>query len=228
MAKKHPIRFNSGLRLATLVATLILSACDFPPSTLTPASPSPTQLPTLTASPSEAATPVFTPTPILPNTPSPSPTPDPPRAPNPNLDSLGPGWGAFAYKVEVGEDLGLIAARYGVSYDQIRAANGFTGGETLLPGQIILIPQIIQEQSPALKLISDSELVYGPGAVGFDVIAFVAGHKRGYLFKYSETINGEEVGGAELIQRAAQNYSVNPRLLLALLEHQSGWLTQIE
>ena len=52
--------------------------------------------------------------------------------------------------------------------------------------------------------------------------------KGGYLATYTEDVKGEEMTGAEVIQRVAENYSVNPRLLLALIEHQSGWLTQPE
>jgi hypothetical protein len=115
-----------------------------------------------------------------------------------------------------------------LTYDQIRAANGFTGGETLRPGQIVLIPQLVQATSPARKLIPDSELVNGPSAIGFDVETWIAKYKRGYLYRYTEIVNGEEVTGAVLIQRTAQSYSLNPRLLLALLEYQSGWLTESE
>ena len=211
-----------------LVATLLLSSCDSPATAPTPASSSPTESPTLTVTPWEAvSTPTRTPRPTA--TPiSPTPTPDAPRTNTPDLSALGEGWAAFSYKVQPGEDLGLIGARYGLSIQQMRAANGFVGGEVLLPGQIILVPQLVQRYSPTFKLVPDSELVYGPSTVDFDIAKFAAKYKRSYLYHYTETVNGEEVSGAALIQRAAENYSVNPRLLLALLEYQSGWLTQSE
>jgi hypothetical protein len=49
----------------------------------------------------------------------------------------------------------------------------------------------------------------------------------GYLANYSENVSGETLSGAEIITRVAQNYSVNPRLLLAILEHQGGWVTKV-
>ncbi len=43
--------------------------------------------------------------------------------------------------------------------------------------------------------------------------------------QYSEAVNGREMSGAEIIQLAAQQYSVGPRVLLALLELRGGWLS---
>ncbi|MBI5293402.1 MAG: LysM peptidoglycan-binding domain-containing protein [Chloroflexi bacterium] len=216
---------------AIWLIVFILSACNAPGATPLPAfpaeptstsmptfAPTPTSLPTVeraTRTPRPTATPI-----------PPTPTPDPPRTNVPDLSALGPGWAAFRYTLQPGEDLGVIAGRYGVSFDQIRAANGFTGGEVLQPGQTILVPQVMQQTSPAFKIIPDSELVYGPTTIDFDTAAFVSKFKRGYLLNYRETVDGEPVSGAALIERAAQNYSLNPRLLLALLEYQSGWLTQ--
>jgi LysM repeat protein len=209
-----------------LVAALLLAACDITISAPTLPAGSPTDQPNPTATPLATATDTATATPLPTETPLvASPTPDPSRPRDPNLDLLGPNWAAFSHKVQAGDEVGTLAARYGLTYDQIRIANGFKGGEVLQPGQVILIPQEIQQKSPTRKLIPDSELVYGPSTIGFDVDTFVAKYKRGYLYSYTETVNGEELSGATLIQRAAQSYSLNPRLLLALLEYQSNWLT---
>lgn len=207
---------------------LALSACSAAGTASRPtSSPQPTATVTPTLSPSPTPLPTDTPPPTPTSTPvPPTPTPDPPRTNTPDLSKLGAGWAAFSYTLQAGEDLGTLAARYGLSYDQIRAANGFVGGETLYPGQVILIPQVIKQAGPSFKIISDSEAVYGPGVIGFDTVSFVAGYPDGYLNKYTEMVDGIQVGGAALVQRAAENYSVNPRLLLALLEYQSGWLTQ--
>jgi hypothetical protein len=76
----------------------------------------------------------------------------------------------------------------------------------------------------SLKLIPDSELVYGPSSAQFDISAFIQGH-GGYLASYTQDVEGEYLTGEQIITRAAQNYSVNPRLLLAMLEYRSGWVT---
>ena len=76
---------------------------------------------------------------------------------------------------------------------------------------------------PAMKLIPDSELVNGPAAAGFDMGAFLDG-RRGYLTRYSERVRDEVLSGEQIIDRVAYQFSVNPRLLLAMLEWQGGWL----
>jgi LasA protease len=75
------------------------------------------------------------------------------------------------------------------------------------------------------KIIPDSELVYGPYAQAFDVNAFVSKYD-GYLRNYSEEVEGTTLTGPEIVKWVADDYSVNPRLLLAVLEYQSGWVTK--
>jgi hypothetical protein len=107
-------------------------------------------------------------------------------------------------------------------------ANGLTDPNLLSVGQVLRIPAPLPgEEGPDFKVIPDSELVYGPASATFDMEAFIQG-KGGYLAGYSEEVNDELLTGAQIIQRVAQNYSVNPRLLLALIEHQSGWVTQAQ
>ena len=79
---------------------------------------------------------------------------------------------------------------------------------------------------PALQnpqLLPDSELVYSPSNVGFNLAGFIQ-DAGGYLSAYTETVDGEELSGAATIQRVATDLSVNPRLLLALLEFRSHWV----
>jgi len=38
-------------------------------------------------------------------------------------------------------------------------------------------------------------------------------------------VDGEVLNGAQIVDKVARNYSVNPRLLLAILEYQSNWVT---
>jgi LysM repeat protein len=129
--------------------------------------------------------------------------------------------------VQSGDTLGSIAQQYGVSLGALMQANGLSDADFLTTGQALIIPAPSPgEQGPDFKIIPNSELVYGPASANFDVDAFVQA-KGGYLSSYSEEVNGELLTGSQIIVRVAQNYSVNPRLLLALLEHQSGWVMQV-
>jgi len=73
------------------------------------------------------------------------------------------------------------------------------------------------------KIIPDSELVYGPMSVTLDLEAYIQS-RDGYLASYSGDVDGELLSGAEIVLRVARYYSVNPRLLLAILEYRSGWV----
>jgi hypothetical protein len=63
--------------------------------------------------------------------------------------------------------------------------------------------------------------------VGFNTSAYVES-QSGWLKKYRVYASGKWRSGAEMVDFVATNYSVNPRLLLTLLEYQGGALTQPE
>ena len=54
------------------------------------------------------------------------------------------------------------------------------------------------------------------GSAQFDLESFVH-EKDGYLANYTQDVNGETLSGVQIITQISQSYSVNPRLLLALL-----------
>jgi LasA protease len=72
-------------------------------------------------------------------------------------------------------------------------------------------------------ILPDSEFVYGPSLDGFDTDAFVTA-EGGYLAAYQESVDGVTLSGAQIVTRVAQDYSVNTRLLLALIQAQSSWV----
>jgi len=185
------------------------------PSSEIPAPPTPTRGPTPTLAPFSVT---LAPTPG-PDQPPSSPTPDAVRelpTPRQEMDQ---------YVVQQGDTLGSIAQRYGISVDALAQANGITNADVLDVGVTLNIPAPEPGLAgPSFKIIPDSELVFGPASAFFGIQEFLEGH-RGYLTDYTEDVNGETLTAAEIITRVAQNYSVNPRLLLALLEHQSGWVT---
>jgi LasA protease len=76
-------------------------------------------------------------------------------------------------------------------------------------------------------LIPDSEFVLGPTTIDFDVRAFVEAYP-GYLKHHVDKVDGVEKDGAEIVELVARRYSVNPRIILALLEWKGGWLTKPE
>ncbi|MBN1536715.1 MAG: LysM peptidoglycan-binding domain-containing protein [Anaerolineales bacterium] len=157
----------------------------------------------------------------LPGEPILTPTPDNPHpVPSPRTD-------AEKYIVQYGDTLGIIAEQYNISQEQLMEANQLYDPNLLAVGQELFIPIAQPEgNSPDFKIIPDSELVYGPSAALFDIKAFV-NSKGGYLSSYQEEISDKVLSGSEIVVRVSQDYSVNPRLLLAILQYQSQWLTKI-
>lgn len=157
-----------------------------------------------------------------PGIPAQAPTPDPPH-PLPPLRTR-----TETYVVQSGDTLNRIAQRFGVGLNDLVQANELDSPDFLEIGQVLTIPvPTPQGSGPDFKIIPDSELVYGPTSVDFDIASFVR-DKGGHLSTYKEEVNGEDLSGAEIVELIAREFSVNPRLLLAVLEHQSGWVTQAE
>jgi hypothetical protein len=104
-------------------------------------------------------------------------------------------------------------------------ANQIADPNLLEVGTVLKIPapDLVGFGSP-LKIIPDSELVYGSAAANFEIEEFIQS-QNGYLSVYAQDVDGVLMSGSEIVQLVAQNYSVNPRILLALLEYQSGWVT---
>ncbi len=148
-----------------------------------------------------------------------TPTPDAPH-PLPGLRTA-----PEQYIVQSGDTLGQIADRYSVTVAEIAETNNIANVNILEVGQEISIP--VPEPAvtgPSFKIIPDSELVAGPVTAYFDVADFIYS-QNGYLVRYQEEVDGQTLSGYQIVQRVAQDYSVNPRLLLAVLEYQSGWVT---
>ena len=148
------------------------------------------------------------------------PTPDLPHAiPSPRQDSE-------SYTVQAGDTLGSIAQAYGISLNSLLQANDLNEASILAVGQDITIPPVGSgtETGSSFKIIPDTELVNSPTTMDFDTEEFLQKY-NGYLSNYVGEVNGEYMSGAQIIDRIAQNYSVNPRLLIALLEYKSQWVT---
>jgi murein DD-endopeptidase MepM/ murein hydrolase activator NlpD len=149
-----------------------------------------------------------------------TPTPDSPHSLPPPREFVD------QYTVQAGDTLASIAQGYGVTLEALMQANGLANPDLISVGVVLNIPLMQVDPNPgsSFKIIPDSELVYGPASVGFDLDAFLRS-KGGYLADYTEEVSGEYLSASQIITRVAQNYSVNPRLLLALLEYRSGWVT---
>lgn len=133
------------------------------------------------------------------------------------------------YYAQAADTLPAIAVRFGIRPDAITSTEVIPDTSFLKPGQLLIIP--LQESNVDLEnttspdiLLPDSEVVYSPSAADFDIEAFVNA-AGGKLSTYSEWHQSTGyASGAQVVQRVAIENSINPRLLLSLLEYQSGWV----
>ena len=129
------------------------------------------------------------------------------------------------YTIQSGDSLAGIALHNQVSVRQIVDANSIENPDLINPGEVIIIPPAsANELASNFRIIPDSEIHYGPSVKDFDIESIIW-QFNGKLNGYKEELDdGSELTGAEIVQRVANEQSVNPRLLLALVEHQSGCL----
>ncbi|KPL77841.1 hypothetical protein ADN00_08125 [Ornatilinea apprima] len=155
----------------------------------------------------------------VPGSPYLTPTPDPTREqPTLRIETL-------SYYVQPGDSLAQIAWAHNVSVEALIQANQLLNPDVIEVGQLILIPPPTPRgEGPSFKIIPDSELVNGPLEAIIDFSAWVE-RQGGRLSSYQMILDEEPYTGAEVLLRIAREYSVNPRLLAAILEYQSGWVT---
>jgi LasA protease len=132
------------------------------------------------------------------------------------------------YTAQSGDTLPALAKRFNTTEEEIRAANPIIPGDatTMPPGMPMQIPiYYLPLWGTEYQSIPDDAFVNGPSQIGFSTSAFVAS-TNGWLKDFRVYAGGEMRTGAEMVDYVATNYSISPRLLLALLEYQSNALTQ--
>lgn len=132
------------------------------------------------------------------------------------------------YVAQIGDTLPALAAHFNTTEEEIRQANPFIPAAvtTMPPGMPMKIPIYYAPfWGPVFQIIPDNLFVDGPAQVGFDVFAFVTS-QPGWLNSHVEYASGDNRTGAEVVRMVAENYSISPRLLLAMLEYQAGALSQ--
>ncbi|HEX8991267.1 MAG TPA: LysM peptidoglycan-binding domain-containing protein [Anaerolineales bacterium] len=132
------------------------------------------------------------------------------------------------YIAQSGDTLPALAAHFNTTVAEIRAANPVIPADasTMPPGLPMKIPIYFKALwATPFKIMPDADFVNGPNQIGFNTSAFVAS-KPGWLRDYRAYAGYEFMSGAQIVDYVATNYSVSPRLLLALLEYQDGALTQ--
>ena len=130
---------------------------------------------------------------------------------------------AFTYLSQSGDTLAAVALRFAVDPAEIVSNQPLDPTGYLPQAALLGIPNRLENVESAAWLLPDSEIVYSPSAADFDISGFIQS-AGGYLSRYTEPIHGVSHTGAEIVQRVATEASINPRVLLASLQYQSGWV----
>mgnify|MGYP003329254471 CR=1 FL=1 len=165
--------------------------------------------PTRYLSPTPSLTPEVSPTPSV----EPSATPE--QSPRPAPPVL--------YSVQAGDTREAVALRFGVAPEEITSNQDIRGG-LLTPGQLLVVPYRLGVTTPGEQIMPDSEVVFAPSSVDFNIRDFVT-REGGYLASYQQYLPNDWHSGAEVVLRVAQHNSINPRLLLSILQYQSDWVS---
>jgi murein DD-endopeptidase MepM/ murein hydrolase activator NlpD len=132
------------------------------------------------------------------------------------------------YTAQTGDTLPALAARFNTTVEEILEANSQIPRDatTMPPGMPMKIPiYFLALWASPFKIIPDHAFVNGPTATGFNTSAYVE-TQPGWIKSYRVYAGGKWRSGAEMVDYVAINYSINPRLLLAILEYQGGALSQ--
>jgi hypothetical protein len=130
------------------------------------------------------------------------------------------------YLTQSGDSLPAVAVRYGVSPEEIYSPDldPLPATSFLPPNTYLIIPNRMGNTTSSQKILPDSELVFSPSGINFDIEAFVI-EAGGYLSTYQEYLKSTgTTTGADVVARVAKENSINPRLLLSLLEYEGGWV----
>ena len=186
------------------------------PVTDTPIPPTPTATSVFTdPRPTDVPTATFFSTPT---TTLPSPVAVQSITPNPQNQPI-------LYYAQSGDTLDALAARFNVSKKEITSPRTVPETGLIDVGTLLIIPDRIDgETTPAVQILPDSEIVYSATATGFNSDKFIA-NASGHLSTYREYLGSTGwTTGAQAMKRLADENSVNPRLVLAILEYEAHWV----
>lgn len=135
------------------------------------------------------------------------------------------------YTTQSGDWLPALANRFAMTEADVLASNPalrMNADGLIDPGQALTMPAnylpLPGIAGPTNALLPDVEFVNAAAVPDWDTQAFLD-DAGGFLSDHEEYADGRMRPAAEVIDRIAIQYALSPRLLLALIEHQSGLVT---
>lgn len=127
--------------------------------------------------------------------------------------------GSFQYIAQPGDTLLAVASHFGVQPQEVLSPTPLSPEGLLNPGQVLYLLSPPDGYPRGKPLLPDSEVIFSRTAVNFNIDDYLQ-QAGGYLKTYREyLVSTGWTGAAEVIRRVALENSINPRLLLAVLEY---------
>lgn len=133
---------------------------------------------------------------------------------------------AILYYSQSGDTLASLASRFNVQESDIHSNSVLPTPGLIDPGSLLVIPDRIEEPTtPNIQIMPDNEVILSATALDFDISSYIH-DQGGYLSSYRDYLGSVGwLDGDEAIRRLAFDNSINPRLLLGLLEYESRWVS---
>ncbi len=123
------------------------------------------------------------------------------------------------YYAQSGDTLDVVASHFNISATEITSPNPIPAQGWIPYEQPLYLPARLAILVKPDFILPDSEVVFGPSAVDFNIAAYLR-KSRGDLATYREYLASTGwTSAADIVKRIALENSINPRLLLALLEY---------
>ena len=131
-----------------------------------------------------------------------------------------------SYFTQAGDTIDLLSYRFDVEPDEIISPSEIRRDGMLMPDQLLLIPNHLDPNTTTsnIIIIPDSIVILSSATIDFDIHDYVE-KSDGYLNEYQEWGKNGWRSGADAIDTLSRQNSINPKLLLALLDYQSNWVT---
>jgi murein DD-endopeptidase MepM/ murein hydrolase activator NlpD len=133
----------------------------------------------------------------------------------------------FEYIAQSGDTLPAVAAHFNTTVTEIRDENPDLPSAitTFPPGFPLRIPAYyVPLTGPTFKILPDSEVVYGPTSLGFDIENTIR-QFPGYLAEMESFAYKRQRKAWDVVLVVAERYSIHPRLFLSLLEYRTKALS---
>jgi LasA protease len=133
------------------------------------------------------------------------------------------------YTAQTGDTLLALATRFNTTVADILYANpGIPDDATTMPpGMPMQIPIYYRALwGTSYQILPDAVFINGPDASDFSTKDFLMGN-QGWLVTYDAWAFKGTHTGYEIVDYVAVNYSVSPKLLIALLEYQNGAVSDL-